>query len=82
MSVGYIDAEPKEKVRPPRKQVLVVVTAGWHVLAYDHNLRLMWETAIGESFPEHAHMREVRVQCSTHSWPLIVVRWLECYACA
>ena len=27
-------------------QVLVVVTAGWHVLCFDHNLVLMWDQSI------------------------------------
>ncbi len=27
-------------------QVVVVVTAGWDVLCYDHNLRLMWTRRI------------------------------------
>jgi hypothetical protein len=27
-------------------QVLVVVTAGWHVLCFDHNLKLMWDRSI------------------------------------
>lgn len=31
MAVGYIDPPPKERVRPPRKQVIVVVTASWQV---------------------------------------------------
>ena len=27
-------------------QVLVVVTAGWHVLCFDHNLKLLWDRSI------------------------------------
>lgn len=60
MGVGFIDAEPAEKVRPPRKQVLVVVTASWQVLCFDHNLVLMWEVAIEESLPPNARLAEVR----------------------
>jgi hypothetical protein len=59
MAVGFIDPEPREKVRPPRKQVLVVVTASLQVLAFDHNLALMWEVAIAESMPRNAHLAEV-----------------------
>ncbi len=29
-----------------RAQVVVVLTAGWQVLCYDHNLRLMWSRRI------------------------------------
>lgn len=60
MAVGYIDADPHEKVRPLRKQVLVVVTASWQVLCFDHNLVLMWEVAMEESLPHNAHLDEVR----------------------
>lgn len=28
------------------KQVLVVVTAGWSVLCFDHNLKKQWEAAV------------------------------------
>jgi hypothetical protein len=59
MAVGFIDPEPREKVRPPRKQVLVVVTASLQVLAFDHNLALMWEVALAESMPRNAHLAEV-----------------------
>lgn len=59
MAVGYIDPEPREKVRPPRKQVLVVVTASWQVLAFDHNLSLMWEVTIEDSLPRNARLAEV-----------------------
>lgn len=63
MAVGFIDPEPVERVRPPRKQVLVVVTASWQVLCFDHNLGLMWETAIEESLPHNARLAEVRGSC-------------------
>ena len=60
MAVGYIDPEPTELVRAARKQVLVVVTANWQVLAFDHNLSLMWEADVEEAMPAHAHLHEVR----------------------
>lgn len=41
-------------------QVLVVVTASWQVLAFDHNLKLMWQQPLHESLPAHASVREVR----------------------
>lgn len=77
MAVGFIDPEPVEKVRPPRKQVLVVVTASWQVLCFDHNLGLMWETAIEESLPHNARLAEVsagggRGRGSTCRW------WMTC----
>jgi hypothetical protein len=27
-------------------QVIVVVTHGWHVLCFDHNLQLLWDRSI------------------------------------
>ena len=44
-----------------RKGVVVVVTEGWHVVCFDHNLRVMWERALGEDFPRHAKPREAAV---------------------
>lgn len=73
MGVGFIDPEPVEKVRPPRKQVLVVVTASWQVLCFDHNLGLMWEVAIEESLPANARLAEVRL-CGCGSWSVRVRR--------
>ncbi|KAF8060078.1 hypothetical protein HT031_005017 [Scenedesmus sp. PABB004] len=66
MAAGFIDPEPREKVRPARKQVLVVVTSSWQVLAFDHNLQLMWETAIEESLPRNARLAEVAVIITPH----------------
>ena len=41
-------------------QVVVVVTHGWHVLCFDHNLRLLWN-------------RSIRVRpCSRPNWPCLV----------
>eukprot|EP00775_Hariotina_reticulata_P004628 gene4628-4882_t len=66
MAVGFIDPEPREKVRPQRKQVLVVVTASWQVLAFDHNLSLLWEVTIEESLPKNARLAEVAVIIMPH----------------
>ena len=43
------------------KGVVVVVTEGWHVVCFDHNLRVMWERALGGDFPKHAKPREAAV---------------------
>ena len=53
--------------RSARKAVIVVVTEGWHVLCFDHNLRLVWERTLQESFPRHARVREVAVMVSDAS---------------
>lgn len=42
MATGVIDRYYKDGT--PQKQVLVVVTSGWSVLCFDHNLKKLWET--------------------------------------
>ncbi|MEW5319862.1 MAG: hypothetical protein WDW38_010982 [Sanguina aurantia] len=66
LSVGYLDPLPAERVLPPRKQVIVAVTAGWQVLCYDHNLKLLWQHDARETFPRHSHIKEVAVYISPH----------------
>lgn len=46
MAAGYVEPQPSELVRALRKQVLVVVTANWNVLCFDHNLKLLWSHGI------------------------------------
>lgn len=41
MATGVIDRNYNH--REPRKQVLVVVTSGWSVMCFDHNLKTLWE---------------------------------------
>lgn len=66
LGVGFLDPLPKERVVPLRKQVIVVVTATWQVLAFDHNLKLLWEVDVAEKFPHHSHIKEVAVYISPH----------------
>ena len=62
LAAGYLDPEPRERVVAPRKQVLVVVTAAWRVLAFDHTLRLMWEADFeGAASRPRARVHEVAV---------------------
>eukprot|EP00884_Botryococcus_braunii_P007301 jgi/Botrbrau1/16572/Bobra.0068s0003.2 len=69
MGTGYLDALPAEFVRAPRKQVLVVVTAKWEVLCFDHNLNLMWKNSILADVPHIENMaaKEVAIHISNHS---------------
>ena len=41
-----LDCKPCDDNTRAAAQVLVVVTAGWHVLCFDHNLKLMWDRSI------------------------------------
>jgi hypothetical protein len=42
LAVGYLDPPPEALVAAPRKMVAAVVTRGWRVLVFDHNLKLLW----------------------------------------
>eukprot|EP00195_Chlamydomonas_chlamydogama_P008599 CAMPEP_0202890806 /NCGR_PEP_ID=MMETSP1392-20130828/1099_1 /ASSEMBLY_ACC=CAM_ASM_000868 /TAXON_ID=225041 /ORGANISM="Chlamydomonas chlamydogama, Strain SAG 11-48b" /LENGTH=667 /DNA_ID=CAMNT_0049574447 /DNA_START=241 /DNA_END=2241 /DNA_ORIENTATION=+ len=66
MAVGYLDPLPQERVRPPRKQVVVVLTAQWQVLCFDHNLKLLWEKNVKHKFPHHSHIKEASIFVSPH----------------
>ena len=41
MATGVVDRYYKPG--QPQKQVLVVVTSGWSVMCFDHNLKKLWE---------------------------------------
>lgn len=41
MATGVIERNYNKK--EPRKQVLVVVTSGWSVMCFDHNLKKLWD---------------------------------------
>lgn len=41
MAAGFVDRTQKHG--EIRKQVLVVVTSGWSVMCFDHNLKKLWE---------------------------------------
>ncbi|KAF8046253.1 hypothetical protein N665_3912s0004, partial [Sinapis alba] len=66
MSTGVIDRYYKDGTTP-QKQVLVVVTSGWSVLCFDHNLKKLWETNLQEDFPHHAHHREIAISISNYT---------------
>ncbi|KAL2632806.1 hypothetical protein R1flu_004285 [Riccia fluitans] len=49
------------------KEVLVVVTASWSILCFDHNLKKLWETDVREDFPHAAHHKEVSILVTNHT---------------
>lgn len=63
LAAGYLDPPPGSAPggKKYRKAVIVVVTAGWTVLCYDHNLKLLWENNVQEDWPHGAHMKEVAI---------------------
>ncbi|CAI5957966.1 unnamed protein product [Closterium sp. NIES-64] len=76
-AVGYLDPpslKPPKKAGsgkavsvPRRKAVVAVVTAGWAVLCFDHNLKLLWETSVQHHFPHGARHKEVAVLIANHT---------------
>ncbi|CAI5471128.1 unnamed protein product [Closterium sp. Yama58-4] len=76
-AVGYLDppsVKPPKKLGsgkavsvPRRKAVVAVVTAGWAVLCFDHNLKLLWETSVQHHFPHGARHKEVAVLIANHT---------------
>uniref|UniRef100_A0A7N0UBT2 FG-GAP repeat-containing protein n=1 Tax=Kalanchoe fedtschenkoi TaxID=63787 RepID=A0A7N0UBT2_KALFE len=65
MATGVIDRTYKKG--QPQKQVLVVVTSGWSVMCFDHNLKKLWETNLQENFPHNAHHREIAISVSNYT---------------
>ena len=66
LAAGHIDPPVTKdaSVKKTNKGVVVVVTAAWHVLCFDHNLKLMWENSLQAEFPRHARVAEVAVLVS------------------
>lgn len=50
-----------------RKSVIVVLTAGWSLLCFDHNLRLLWENPLATDFPRTWAPREVAILVLSHA---------------
>ncbi|KAG5241169.1 FG-GAP REPEAT-CONTAINING PROTEIN [Salix purpurea] len=65
MATGVIDRRYKEG--QPLKQVLVVVTSGWSVMCFDHNLKKLWETNVQEDFLHSAHHREIAISITNYT---------------
>ena len=64
LGVGHLEASTNGT--HPHKAVVVVVTSGWSVLCFDHNLQLLWENALGADFPQGWAPREVAVLVAAH----------------
>ncbi len=61
---------------------MVVVTAGWNIMCFDHNLRLMWETSILREMPPHTEIREVAIHISNQTMVKVGPSWapLRCFS--
>ncbi|XP_010934095.3 uncharacterized protein [Elaeis guineensis] len=65
MAAGVVDRSYKHG--EIKKQVLVVVTSGWSVMCFDHNLKKLWENNLQEDFPHGAHHREIAISISNYT---------------
>ncbi|XP_072984173.1 uncharacterized protein [Typha latifolia] len=65
MAVGVVDRSYRHG--DIKKQVLVVVTSGWSVMCFDHNLKKLWENNLQEDFPHNAHHREIAISISNYT---------------
>ncbi|OWM66412.1 hypothetical protein CDL15_Pgr013629 [Punica granatum] len=65
MATGVVDRSYRHG--QPQKQVLVVVTSGWSVMCFDHNLKKLWEVNMQEDFPHNAHHREIAISISNYT---------------
>lgn len=65
MATGVIDRIFKHG--EVQKQVLVVVTSGWSVMCFDHNLKKLWEANLQEDFPHNAHHREIAISITNYT---------------
>ncbi|CAL4966233.1 unnamed protein product [Urochloa decumbens] len=65
MAVGNVDRS--YRAGEVRKQVLVVVTSGWSVMCFDHNLKKLWEQNLQDDFPHGAHHREVAISITNYT---------------
>lgn len=65
MATGVVDRFYKPG--QVQKRVLVVVTSGWSVMCFDHNLKKLWETNLQEDFPHNAHHREIAISITNYT---------------
>ncbi|KAJ6818483.1 uncharacterized protein M6B38_406085 [Iris pallida] len=65
MATGVVDRSYKHG--EIKKQVLVVVTSGWSVMCFDHNLKKLWENNLQEDFPYGAHHKEIAISISNYT---------------
>jgi hypothetical protein len=66
MAVGTVDRHYAH-APSPSKQLLVVVTSGWSVMCFDHNLKKLWEANLQDDFPHAAHHREVAISITNYT---------------
>ncbi|XP_038070046.1 uncharacterized protein LOC119739259 isoform X2 [Patiria miniata] len=65
LATGYLD--PFRSMLQIRAQVIVVVTADWTVLCFDHNLNLVWETQLMRLHDSRYYIREISVVVTSHN---------------
>ncbi|KAG8076389.1 hypothetical protein GUJ93_ZPchr0006g45823 [Zizania palustris] len=66
MAVGTVDRHHPH-THASSKQLLVVVTSGWSVMCFDHNLKKLWEANLQDDFPHGTHHREVAISITNYT---------------
>lgn len=68
LAVGHLDP-PHDgvKVFDVRKQVVAVVTAGFQLAVFDHNLQPLWDVPLREEVTHHAHIEQAAVFVTPHA---------------
>ena len=59
-------------------QVIVVVTHGWHVLCFDHNLQLLWDRSIKVTRQPKQQQFQQRINGSDRSHRMLCLQMAEC----
>eukprot|EP00210_Caulerpa_lentillifera_P006288 g6007.t1 len=67
LAAGYIDNPHKDYVTKPRKGVIAVMTSNWHLMCFDHNLKLMWSRDVHSDMHINATIHEVAILITNHT---------------
>jgi hypothetical protein len=62
LATGYLDPYNPDS---SRAQIIVVVTSGWHILCFDHSLKLLWDDVV-EADLSGRYLGEVAILIDSH----------------
>lgn len=63
VATGYIQRFSSTELR---QMVIVVVTEGWAVICFDHNLNKMWEKSVTVHHPHGMYLGEIAILITSH----------------
>ena len=67
LKTGYITQHPHDLVHSLRKQIVVAVTAAGWVVAFDHNLKLLWKQSLVNHMPLQGRLDEAAILITEHA---------------